>query len=166
MRNTRENLALFKCTDEYIYNHGTFSSLCDDVTKKHFYEKILYLNGNKWLELALNVFSNIKGPSWALELSILMLKYGRKFRHGYMYAIRTYNHGRFSSPCDDVTTKHFYEKILYFKGRKWFELTVYVLSNIKGTSWALELSILMLKWWRKFRHGYMYALGTYNHGTF
>ena len=50
-------------TDGCIYNHGTFSPLCDDVTTKHFYEKILYLNGNKRLELALNVFSNIKGAS-------------------------------------------------------------------------------------------------------
>ena len=148
------------------YNHGTLSPLCDDVTRKHFYEKILYLNGNKRLEVALNVFCNIKGASWALELLILMLKYGRKFRHGYMCAIRTYNHGRFSSLWDDVTTKHFYGKILYFKGSKWFELTVYVLSNIKGTSWTLKLSILMLKWWIKIRHGYMYAIRTYNHGTF
>ena len=153
-------------TDGYIYNHGTFLWLCVDVTTKHFYEKILYPNGNKRLELALNVFSNIKGAKWALELSILMLKYVRKFRHGYMYAIRTYNHGRFSSLCDDVTTKHFYEKILYFKERKWFELTVYVLSNIKGTSWTLELSILMLKWWRKIRRGYMYAIRTYNYVKF
>ena len=30
--------------------------------------------------------------SWAI---ILPLKYSRKIRHGYMYAIRTYNHGRF-----------------------------------------------------------------------
>ena len=43
---------------------------------------------------------------------------------------------------------------------------MYVFYNIKGAGWALELSILMLKEWRKIRHGYMYAIRTYNHGTF
>ena len=33
--------------------------------------------------------------TWALERWIFALKYRRKIRHGYMYAIRTYNHGRF-----------------------------------------------------------------------
>ena len=50
-------------TDGCIYNYGTFSSLCDDVTTKYFYEKILYLKGNKWFVLTIDVFSNMKGAS-------------------------------------------------------------------------------------------------------
>ena len=50
-------------TDGCIDNPGTFWSLCDDVTTKYFHEKIFYLNGNKWFQLALTLFSNIKGST-------------------------------------------------------------------------------------------------------
>ena len=46
-----------------IYNHWTILSPRDDVTTKHFYEKILDLNGNKWFQLAITLFSNINGAN-------------------------------------------------------------------------------------------------------
>ena len=70
-------------------------SLCDDVTTKHFLGKILYFKWNRYLQEALNIFPNMRGATGEVEPLIFTLKYWRKIRHGYMYAIRTYNDGRF-----------------------------------------------------------------------
>ena len=78
----RENPAVVTC------------SLYDDVTTKHFRGKILYFKWNRYLQKALNIFSNMKWATWEVERLVLALKYWREIRHGYMYAIRTYNHGR------------------------------------------------------------------------
>ena len=69
--------------------------LHNDATTKHFLGKILYFKWNRYLQQALKSFQTSNEPLEEVERLILALKYWRKIRHGYMYAIRTYNHGRF-----------------------------------------------------------------------
>ena len=76
-------------SSRYLESQSTY------VTTKHFLGKKLYFKWNRYLKQALNIFPKMKWATWEVERLILAQKYWKNIRHGYMYAIRTYNHGRF-----------------------------------------------------------------------
>ena len=65
------------------------------ITMEDFRVRMADFKPNKWLQLALEVFSSIIRTISSLQLQVLLPKQYGKMRHGYRYIQRTYYHGRF-----------------------------------------------------------------------
>ena len=148
-------------TDGCIYNHGTVVtwSLYDEVSMKHFRCKIWYFKANKKHELQLQIVLYMWQTIGPVKLWILVLIFSKKilfFRENPAVVICLL--------LDDVTTKHFRGKILYFKWNRYLQQGLNIFANMKSATWEVERLVLALKYWREIRHGHKNAIRTYDHG--
>ena len=135
-----EKFHLFSCKFSFRNSIEKFAMvICTysvHITMEDFRVRMADFKPNKWLQLALEVFSSIIRTISSLQLQVLLPKQYRKIRHGYMYIQRTYYHGRFQG-----------QKCCILSQINGFAM---VIRQINGFNWHWKYSLVLFEQFHHF----------------